>query len=130
VEHKIECSKTGIALGSKALTVLVGDGPISRDRQKLSTRSTGIRKREEDLCGHPEGVADVYRNKLYEPPFIRHVTFRGARSIFGRQGIGHRRNVGGFGSHAPSVQHRADRWLSQAFGKLGGFILMIRSGED
>jgi L-rhamnose isomerase / sugar isomerase len=123
VEHNIECIKTGVALGSKALTVWVGDGTNfpgqqglaeSLDRYLESTRAI--------YAAIPEGWRMFIEHKLYEPAFYSTVVSDWGTSYLIAKELGPKAHcLVDLGHHAPSVNIEQIVARLNAFGKLGGF---------
>jgi L-rhamnose isomerase/sugar isomerase len=123
VEHNIECIRTGVALGSKALTVWVGDGTNFPGQQGLG----------ESLDRYLESVGAIYaaipdgwrmfiEHKLYEPAFYSTVVSDWGTSYLVTKELGPKAYcLVDLGHHAPNVNIEQIVARLQAFGKLGGF---------
>ena len=123
VEHNIECIQSGKALGSKALTVWVGDGTNFPGQQGLS----------ESLDRYLESVRAIYaaipddwrmfiEHKLYEPAFYSTVVSDWGTSYLVAKELGPKAYcLVDLGHHAPNVNIEQIVARLQAFGKLGGF---------
>jgi L-rhamnose isomerase / sugar isomerase len=123
VEHNIECIRLGEALGSKALTVWVGDGTNFPGQQSLAA----------SFDRYLESTAQIYKalpsdwkmlleHKLYEPAFYSTVLSDWGSSILAAQQLGPQAQcLVDLGHHAPSVNIEQIVARLHRFGKLGGF---------
>jgi L-rhamnose isomerase/sugar isomerase len=123
VAHNIECIEIGRLLGSRALTVWVGDGTNFPGQQDF-TRS---------LDRYLEATAQIYaalpvnwrmllEHKLYEPAFYSTVNADWGTSILAAQQLGPKAQcLVDLGHHAPSVNIEQIVARLHRFGKLGGF---------
>jgi L-rhamnose isomerase / sugar isomerase len=123
VEHNIECIKLGKALGSKALTIWVGDGTNFPGQQNLTE---SLDRYLESTRAIYAAVPDDWRlfieHKLYEPAFYSTVVSDWGTSYLIAKELGPKAHcLVDLGHHAPSVNIEQIVARLQAFGKLGGF---------
>lgn len=123
IEHNLECIALGQALGSKAITVWIGDGTNFPGQQSLAA----------SLDRYLESAAAIYaalpadwkmllEHKLYEPAFYSTVISDWGTSILAAQQLGPKaRCLVDLGHHAPSVNIEQIVARLHRFGKLGGF---------
>jgi L-rhamnose isomerase/sugar isomerase len=123
IEHNIECIEIGQQLGSRALTVWVGDGTNFPGQQDLAR----------SLDRYLEAAAEVYaalpgdwrmllEHKLYEPAFYSTVISDWGSSILAAQELGPKAQcLVDLGHHAPNVNIEQIVARLHRFGKLGGF---------
>jgi L-rhamnose isomerase/sugar isomerase len=123
IAHNIECIEIGGKLGSKALTVWVGDGANFPGQQDLSA----------SLDRYLDSAAQIYaalpgdwrmllEHKLYEPAFYSTVIQDWGTSILAAQQLGAKAQcLVDLGHHAPNVNIEQIVARLSAFGKLGGF---------
>lgn len=123
VEHNIECIRLGVALGSKAITVWIGDGTNFPGQQSLAA----------SLDRYLESAAKIYaalpgdwkmllEHKLYEPAFYSTVISDWGSSVLAAQQLGPQAQcLVDLGHHAPSVNIEQIVARLHRFGKLGGF---------
>ncbi|MEJ1969155.1 MAG: TIM barrel protein [Rhizomicrobium sp.] len=123
IRHNIDCIRIGETLGSKALTVWVGDGTNFPGQQSL----------RESLDRYLEGVHAIYaalpadwrmliEHKLYEPAFYSTVVSDWGTSILVAKELGPKAQcLVDLGHHAPSVNIEQIVARLSRFGKLGGF---------
>ena len=123
VAHNIDCMEIGRQLGSRALTVWVGDGTNFPGQQDLGR----------SLDRYLDSAAEVYRalpddwtmlleHKLYEPAFYSSVIPDWGTSILAAQQLGPKaRCLVDLGHHAPNVNIEQIVARLHRFGRLGGF---------
>jgi L-rhamnose isomerase/sugar isomerase len=123
VKHNIDCIRIGEKLGSKALTVWIGDGTNFPGQQSLSG----------SLDRYLEGVRAIYaalpadwrmliEHKLYEPAFYSTVISDWGTSILVAKELGPKAKcLVDLGHHAPNVNIEQIVARLSRFGKLGGF---------
>ncbi len=123
VEHNIECIRIGQGLGSKAITVWIGDGSNFPGQQSLA----GALDRYLDSAAQiyaalPEGWRMLLEHKLYEPAFYSTVISDWGTSILAARELGPQAHcLVDLGHHAPSVNIEQIVARLHRFGKLGGF---------
>ena len=123
VEHNIECIEIGQKLGSKDLTVWVGDG----------TNFPGQQDFARSLDRYLDAAAEVYaalpgdwrmllEHKMFEPAFYSTVISDWGSSILAAQQLGPKAKcLVDLGHHAPNVNIEQIVARLHRFGKLGGF---------
>jgi L-rhamnose isomerase / sugar isomerase len=123
VEHNIECIEIGQQLGSRDLTVWVGDGTNFPGQQDLAR----------SLDRYLEAAAQVYaalpgdwrmllEHKMFEPAFYSTVISDWGSSILAAQELGPKAKcLVDLGHHAPNVNIEQIVARLHRFGKLGGF---------
>ena len=123
VEHNIECIELGAALGSKALTVWIGDG------SNFPGQSNFTRQFERYL----DAMRDIYKalpddwrlfseHKMYEPAFYSTVVQDWGTSYLIAQTLGPKAQcLVDLGHHAPNTNIEMIVARLIQFGKLGGF---------
>ncbi len=123
VAHNIECIKYGEALGSRALTLWVGDGsnlPGQQDFTRALDRY--IDAAQAIHAALPPGWTLLLEHKLYEPAFYSSVIADWGSSILAAQQIGPQaRCLIDLGHHAPSTNIEQIVARLHRFGRLGGF---------
>ena len=123
VAHNIECVEIGRQLGSKAITVWVGDGSNFPGQQDF----TGALDRYLDAASEvyaalPDDWRMLLEHKLYEPAFYSTVISDWGSSILAAQQLGPKaRCLVDLGHHAPNVNIEQIVARLHRFGKLGGF---------
>jgi L-rhamnose isomerase/sugar isomerase len=123
VKHNIECIQTGKALGSKALTVWVGDGTNFPGQQNLGeSLDRYLESVRAIYAAIPEGWRLFIEHKLYEPAFYSTVVSDWGTSYLVAKELGAKAFcLVDLGHHAPNVNIEQIVARLQAFGKLGGF---------
>lgn len=123
IEHNIECIEIGVELGSRDLTVWVGDGTNFPGQQDF-TRS---------LDRYLEAASQVYdalpgnwrmllEHKMFEPAFYSSVISDWGSSILAAQELGPKAKcLVDLGHHAPNTNIEQIVARLHRFGKLGGF---------
>jgi L-rhamnose isomerase/sugar isomerase len=123
VQHNIDCIRLGEKLGSKAITVWVGDGTNFPGQQSL----------RESLDRYQESARKIYaalpgdwrmllEHKLYEPAFYSTVISDWGTSILAAKELGPKAQcLVDLGHHAPNVNIEQIVGRLSRFGKLGGF---------
>ncbi len=123
IEHNIECIELGAALGSKALTVWVGDG------SNFPGQSNFTRAFERYLAS----MAEIYKalpedwrlfseHKMYEPAFYSSVVQDWGTNYLIAQTLGPKAQcLVDLGHHAPNTNIEMIVARLIQFGKLGGF---------
>jgi L-rhamnose isomerase / sugar isomerase len=123
VEHNLECIEIGKAIGSKALTVWIGDG------SNFPGQSNFTRQFERYLSS----MADIYQalpddwrlfseHKMYEPAFYSTVVQDWGSNLLIAQTLGERAFcLVDLGHHAPNTNIEMIVARLIQFGKLGGF---------
>jgi L-rhamnose isomerase/sugar isomerase len=123
IAHNVECIEIGQALGSKAITVWIGDGTNFPGQQSLT----------DSLDRYLESAAKIYaalpgdwrmllEHKLYEPAFYSTVVADWGTSILAAQQLGSKAQcLVDLGHHAPTTNIEQIVARLHRFGKLGGF---------
>lgn len=123
IEHNIECIKIGQAIGSKALTVWVGDGSNfagqSNFRRALERYLDSMR---EIYAAIPNDWRLFIEHKMYEPAFYSTVISDWGTSYYCARELGEKAEcLVDLGHHAPNVNIEQIVSRLIQFGKLGGF---------
>ena len=123
VKHNIDCIQTGKALGSKALTVWVGDGTNFPGQQALAeSLDRYLESARAIYAAIPDGWRMFVEHKLYEPAFYSTVVSDWGTSYLITKELGPKAFcLVDLGHHAPNVNIEQIVARLQAFGKLGGF---------
>ena len=123
VEHNIECIRIGQALGSKAITVWIGDGSNFPGQQSLGgALDRYLESAAQIYAALPADWRMLLEHKLYEPAFYSTVISDWGSSILAAQELGPQaRCLVDLGHHAPSVNIEQIVARLHRFGKLGGF---------
>jgi L-rhamnose isomerase / sugar isomerase len=123
VEHNIECIEIGKALGSKALTVWIGDGsnfPGQSNFTKAFERY--LSSMREVYKALPEDWRVFTEHKMYEPAFYSTVVQDWGTNYLIAQELGPKAFcLVDLGHHAPNVNIEMIVARLIQFGKLGGF---------
>jgi len=123
VEHNIECIEIGRQLGSRDLTVWVGDGTNFPGQQDF-TRSLDryLEAAAEVYAALPDGWRMLLEHKLFEPAFYSTVISDWGSSILAAQELGPKAKcLVDLGHHAPNTNIEQIVARLHRFGKLGGF---------
>jgi L-rhamnose isomerase/sugar isomerase len=123
IAHNIECIQLGKALGSKALTVWIGDGTNFPGQQQLGeSLDRYLGSVRVIYAALPEDWRLFIEHKLYEPAFYSTVISDWGTSILAAKELGDRAKcLVDLGHHAPNVNIEQIVARLHAFGKLGGF---------
>jgi L-rhamnose isomerase / sugar isomerase len=123
IEHNLECIRIGTALGSKAITVWIGDGsnfPGQQDLTRAFDRYLDSTARI--YAALPGDWRMLLEHKLYEPAFYSTVLPDWGSSILAAQQLGPKAQcLVDLGHHAPNVNIEQIVARLNRFGKLGGF---------
>lgn len=123
IRHNLDCIEAGVALGSSAITIWIGDGGNLPGQQNLARALDryieAARVIHEAL---PDGWRMFLEHKLYEPAFYTTVVADWGTSLMAAQEIGPRAScLVDLGHHAPTVNiEQIVARLARA-GRLGGF---------
>jgi len=123
IEHNLECVRIGQALGSKAITVWIGDGSNFPGQQDL-TRAFDryLEATAQIYAALPADWRMLLEHKLYEPAFYSTVLQDWGSSILAAQQLGPKAQcLVDLGHHAPNVNIEQIVARLHRFGKLGGF---------
>lgn len=123
IAHNIECIQLGRALGSKALTVWIGDGTNFPGQQQLGeSLDRYLGSARVIYAALPEDWRLFIEHKLYEPAFYSTVISDWGTSILAAKELGPKAKcLVDLGHHAPNVNIEQIVARMHAFGKLGGF---------
>lgn len=123
IEHNIECIEIGKQIGSKDLTVWVGDGtnfPGQQDFTKSFDRYLDATAKVYDAL--PDDWRMLLEHKMFEPAFYSTVIQDWGSSILAAQTLGEKcKCLVDLGHHAPNVNIEMIVARLNRFGKLGGF---------
>ncbi len=123
IEHNLQCIEIGHTLGSKAITVWIGDGSNFPGQSEFT----------DSLERYLDSLRAVYRHlphdwrlfiehKMYEPAFYSTVVQDWGTSILCAQALGDKAQcLVDLGHHAPNVNIEMIVARLSQFGKLGGF---------
>jgi L-rhamnose isomerase / sugar isomerase len=123
IAHNIECIEIGRKIGSKALTVWVGDGTNFPGQQDFSrSLDRYLAAAGQVYSALPEDWRMLLEHKLYEPAFYSTVISDWGTSILAAQQLGPRAQcLVDLGHHAPNVNIEQIVARLHRFGRLGGF---------
>ena len=123
VKHNIDCIELGKTLGSRALTVWIGDGTNFPGQQNLGdSLERYLESVRAIYAAIPEDWQMFIEHKLYEPAFYSTVLSDWGTSILIAKELGAKAKcLVDLGHHAPSVNIEQIVARLHAFGKLGGF---------
>ncbi len=105
VAHNIDCIRTGVALGSQALTVWIGDGANFPGQQHTARAfERYLSSMAEIYAALPDDWTMLIEHKMYEPAFYATVIQDWGSSLLAAQTLGARaRCLVDLGHHAPNV---------------------------
>lgn len=105
IEHNLECVRIGQLLGSKALTLWVGDGSNFPGQHNLTQAfERYLESASEIYAGLPNDWCLLLEHKLYEPAFYATVIADWGTSLIAAQSLGPQaRCLVDLGHHAPNV---------------------------
>jgi L-rhamnose isomerase/sugar isomerase len=105
IAHNIHCAEIGAALGSKALTVWVGDGANFPGQQHFGRAfDRYIESARAIYAGIPDSFRLFLEHKMYEPAFYATVIQDWGSSLLAAQAVGERcLCLVDLGHHAPNV---------------------------
>jgi L-rhamnose isomerase/sugar isomerase len=123
VEHNLDCIRLGLKLGSKALTLWIGDGTNFPGQQSLTdSLDRYIDSAGAIYAGLPADWRLLIEHKLYEPAFYSTVISDWGTSILVARELGNKALcLVDLGHHAPNVNIEQIVARLARFGKLGGF---------
>lgn len=123
VEHNIECIEIGRQLGSRDLTVWVGDGTNFPGQQDLSRQlDRYLDAAAQVYAALPDDWRMLLEHKMFEPAFYSTVISDWGSSILAAQELGPKAKcLVDLGHHAPNVNIEQIVARLHRFGKLGGF---------
>lgn len=123
VAHNIDCIRIGEALGSKALTVWVGDGTNFPGQQSLrASFDRYLESAHEIYAALPDDWRMLIEHKLFEPAFYSTVIADWGTNMLAATELGPKAQcLVDLGHHAPNVNIEQIVARLARFGKLGGF---------
>lgn len=123
VEHNIECIEIGRKIGSRALTVWVGDGTNFPGQQDLGRSfDRYLDAAAEIYAALPDDWRMMLEHKMYEPAFYSSVIADWGSSLMAAQILGDKcKCLVDLGHHAPNVNIEQIVARLHRAGKLGGF---------
>lgn len=123
VEHNIECIEIGQKIGSRELTVWVGDGTNFPGQQDLGrSLDRYLEAAAEIYSALPDDWRMLLEHKMFEPAFYSSVISDWGSSILAAQTLGEKcKCLVDLGHHAPNVNIEQIVARLHRFGKLGGF---------
>lgn len=123
VEHNIECIEIGQKIGSRDLTVWVGDGTNFPGQQDLGrSLDRYLDAAAQVYAALPDDWRMLLEHKMFEPAFYSTVISDWGSSILAAQELGPKAKcLVDLGHHAPNVNIEQIVARLHRFGKLGGF---------
>jgi L-rhamnose isomerase/sugar isomerase len=123
VAHNVECIEIGQKLGSRAITVWVGDGTNFPGQQDLSrSLDRYLDSAAQIYAALPQGWRMLLEHKLYEPAFYSTVISDWGTSLMAAQQLGPKAQcLVDLGHHAPNVNIEQIVARLRRAQKLGGF---------
>ena len=123
VEHNIKCIEIGKALGSKALTVWVGDGSNFPGQTHMGRQfDRYLDAMKQVYAALPDDWQLFTEHKMYEPAFYSTVVQDWGSSYLIASELGEKAScLVDLGHHAPNVNIEMIVSRLARFGKLGGF---------
>jgi L-rhamnose isomerase/sugar isomerase len=123
VEHNIECIEIGQKLGSKALTVWIGDGANFPGQQHFRRAfDRYLESAQQIYAALPGDWRMMLEHKICEPAFYSTVIQDWGSSFLAASALGPRAQcLVDLGHHAPNVNIEQIVARLHRFGKLGGF---------
>ncbi|MDV6331107.1 L-rhamnose catabolism isomerase [Asticcacaulis sp. 201] len=123
IQHNIDCIEAGKVLGSKALTVWIGDGSNFPGQNEFTDTLERYLESLKGVYAHlPNDWRLLIEHKIYEPAFYSTVVQDWGTSILCAQRLGEKAQcLVDLGHHAPNVNIEMIVARLAMFGKLGGF---------
>ena len=123
IEHNLECIEIGRQIGSKALTVWIGDGSNFPGQTSLSRQfDRYLESMKAIYAGLPDDWRIFSEHKIYEPAFYSTVVQDWGTSLLTAQELGPKAQcLVDLGHHAPNVNIEMIVARLIRAGKLGGF---------
>ncbi|HUG62519.1 MAG TPA: L-rhamnose catabolism isomerase [Methylomirabilota bacterium] len=123
IDHNIECVEIGRAIGSKALTVWIGDGSNFPGQSHLTRAfERYLEAASEIYAALPDDWLLFIEHKMYEPAFYSTVIQDWGSSYLAATSLGPKaRCLVDLGHHAPNVNIEMIVARLIQFGRLGGF---------
>lgn len=123
IEHNLECIEIGKEIGSKALTVWVGDGSNFAGQTNFRRALEKYLESMREIYAHvPDDWRLFIEHKFYEPAFYSSVISDWGTSYYCARELGDKAAcLVDLGHHAPNVNIEQIVSRLIQFGKLGGF---------
>jgi L-rhamnose isomerase/sugar isomerase len=123
VDHNVECIEIGAAIGSKALTVWIGDGTNFPGQANLTRAFERYLEAMRDVYARlPDDWSLFVEHKMYEPAFYSTVIQDWGSSYLAATSLGQKAKcLVDLGHHAPNVNIEMIVARLIQFGRLGGF---------
>lgn len=123
IEHNLECIRIGQRLGSKALTLWIGDGANFPGQQHLARAfERYLESASRIYAGLPADWRLLIEHKMYEPAFYATVIQDWGTSLMAAQALGPKAFcLVDLGHHAPNVNIEMIVTRLIHAGRLGGF---------
>src|SRR5271155_4816167 len=123
IAHNIDCIDLGVALGSKAITVWIGDGANFPGQQNQTAAfDRYLDSMAQIYAALPDGWRMFMEHKLYEPAFYSTVISDWGTNLLAAQQLGPKAKcLVDLGHHAPNTNIEQIVARLARFGKLGGF---------
>lgn len=123
IEHNLKCIEIGRALGSKTLTVWIGDGSNFPGQQDFTVGFDHyLSSMQRIYAALPQDWTVLIEHKLYEPAFYSTVIQDWGTSYIAANYLGPKAKcLVDLGHHAPTVNVEMIVARLARFGKLGGF---------
>ncbi|MDW3225334.1 MAG: L-rhamnose catabolism isomerase [Paracoccaceae bacterium] len=123
IEHNLECIELGQQIGSKALTIWVGDGSNFPGQTNFTRQFERYLEAAKSIyAGLPEDWTLLTEHKIFEPAFYSTVVQDWGTNLLIAQQLGDRAKcLVDLGHHAPNVNIEMIVARLNQFGKLGGF---------
>ena len=123
IEHNLECIEIGRTIGSKALTVWIGDGANFPGQTHMGRQfDRYLASMKEIYAGLPDDWRIFSEHKIYEPAFYSTVVQDWGTSLLTAQELGEKAMcLVDLGHHAPNVNIEMIVSRLIRAGKLGGF---------
>lgn len=123
IDHNVECIRIGQKLGSKALTLWIGDGANFPGQQNLARAfERYLDSTTQIYAALPEDWQLLIEHKLYEPAFYATVIQDWGTSLLAAQTLGPKAAcLVDLGHHAPNVNIEMIVARLLHVGRLGGF---------
>ncbi|MBW8735370.1 MAG: TIM barrel protein, partial [Asticcacaulis sp.] len=123
IEHNLQCIEIGHMLGSKAITVWIGDGSNFPGQSEFTDTLERYLDSLRAIYRHlPHDWRLLIEHKMYEPAFYSTVVQDWGTSILCAQALGDKAQcLVDLGHHAPNVNIEMIVARLSQFGKLGGF---------
>lgn len=123
IEHNLECIEIGKTIGSKALTIWVGDGSNFPGQVNFADQFANyLDSAKEIYAGLPEDWNLYTEHKMYEPAFYSTVVQDWGTNYIIAKELGDKALcLVDLGHHAPNVNIEMIVSRLAQFGKLGGF---------